>query len=209
MSYGVLERTGAEKTRDYSGLEVRRRSPIWLLLFFTVVGFSIAVAISMLAGSSPYGVLIVAGVIAMVVPLLFLMINAAPEAVANARVLFQNWTWWHPLWFFIFFSMLVFRIRDVGEAKANPLDAYAMLRILPEAFVSLTLIVRLILKKPNWLGALFRGIPGAMAVYCLVCLATTAWSVNASWTAYKSLEFLADVSLLAAIVASAEGYFRT
>ena len=29
-----------------------------------------------------------------------------------------------------------------------------------EAFVSLTLIVRLILKKPNWLGALFRGIPG-------------------------------------------------
>ena len=82
-----------------------------------------------------------------------------------------------------------------------------MIRILPEAFVSIALIVRLILKKPNWLGTLFRGIPGAMAIYCLVCLATTAWSVNAVWTAYKSLEFLADVSLLAAIVASAEGCF--
>jgi O-antigen ligase len=82
-----------------------------------------------------------------------------------------------------------------------------MIRILPEAFVALTLIVRLILKKPNWLGALFRGIPGAMAIYCLVCIATTAWSVNASWTAYKSFEFLADVSLLAAVVASAEGFF--
>src|SRR5256714_11305579 len=135
------------------------------------------------------------------------MIQAAPEALENARELAHNWTWWHPLWFFIFFSMLVFRIRDVSEAKANPLDAFAMLRILPEAFVSLTLIVRLILKKPNWLGALFRGIPGAMAVYCLACLASTAWSVNASWTAYKSLEFLADVSLLAAIVASAESWF--
>ena len=93
------------------------------------------------------------------------------------------------------------------RGQGNPLDAYAMIRILPEAFVFITLIIRLILKKPNWLGALFRGIPGAMAIYCLVCLATTAWSVNASWTAYKSLEFLADVSLLAAIVASAEGFF--
>ena len=207
MSYSVLERTRVEETTVDSGLEVRRRSPVWLLLLFILVGFSISVAVSMLAGSSPYGVLIVAAVIVATVPLVALMIQAAPQALASARELAQNWTWWHPLWFFIFFSMLVFRIRDVGEAKANPLDAYAMIRILPEAFVALTLIVRLILKKPNWLGALFRGIPGAMAIYCLVCIATTAWSVNASWTAYKSFEFLADVSLLAAVVASAEGFF--
>jgi O-antigen ligase len=208
MSHSVLDQTRLEGARESRGVvEVRRRSPIWLLLLFALVGFSISVTVSMLAGSSPFGVLIVAGIIGLSVPVLILMIQAAPEALANARVLARNWTWWHPLWFFIFFSMLVFRIRDVGEAKANPLDAYAMLRILPEAFVSLTLIVRLILKKPNWLGALFRGIPGAMAIYCLVCVATTAWSVNASWTAYKSLEFLADVSLLAAIVASAEGFF--
>ena len=210
MSYTVLEQTRGERLerqREQDGLEIRPRSPYWLLLLFIAVGFSISVAVSMLAGSAPSGVLIVAAVIVAAVPLLILMIQAAPEAVASARELAHNWTWWHPLWFFIFFSMLVFRIRDVSEAKANPVDAYAMLRILPEAFVSLMLIVRLILKKPNWLGALFRGIPGAMAIYCLVCLATTAWSVNASWTAYKSLEFLADVSLLAAIVASAEGFF--
>jgi O-Antigen ligase len=216
MSYGILERskpgeserekTRLQEIREYSGLEVRPRKPWWLLVVFVVVGFSISVTVSMLAGSSPYGVLIVAGIIMAAIPLLFLAINAAPEALASVRELAHAWTWWHPLWFFIFFSMLVFRIRDVGEAKANPLDAYAMIRILPEAFVSLMLIVRLILKRPNWLGALFRGIPGAMAIYCLVCLATTAWSVNASWTAYKSLEFLADVSLLAAIVASAEGF---
>lgn len=206
MSHSVLDQTRLEATREASGVEARRSNSLWLLLLFIVVGFAISVTVSMLAGSSPFGVLIVAGVIGLTVPVLILMIQAAPEALENARLLARNWTWWHPLWFFIFFSMLVFRIRDVGEAKANPLDAYAMLRILPEAFVSLTLIVRLILKKPNWLGALFRGIPGAMAIYCLVCLATTAWSVNASWTAYKSLEFLADVSLLAAIVASAEGF---
>ncbi len=207
MSYSVLERPTIETSGEPGGPEVRNRNPVWLILLFALVGLSISVGVSMLAGSSPYGVLIVAAIIALAIPLLILMIKAAPEALASARELAQNWTWWHPLWFFIFFSMLVFRIRDVSEAKANPLDAYAMLRILPEAFVSLTLIVRLILKKPNWLGALFRGIPGAMAIYCLVCFTTTAWSVNASWTAYKSLEFLADVSLLAAIVASAEGFF--
>jgi len=160
----------------------------------------------MLAGSSPFGVLVAALVILAAIPGMGLAIRAVPEGLVMARNLASNWRWWHLLWFCIFFSMLVFRIRDVSEAQQNPLDAYAMLRILPEGFVSLSLIIRLILKKPNWLGALFRGIPGAMAIYCLVCLATTPFSVNASWTAYKSLEFLADVSLLASIVASAEGF---
>jgi len=198
MNSSVLDRT-----QEHS-LDVRRRSPIWLLLLFVLVGFSIAVLVSLLAGSKPYGVLLAAGGIFLTIPVAALTIQALPQGLSKVRILARNWTWWHPLWFLIFFSMLVFRIRDVGAAKADPLDAYAMLRVLPEAFVALALIVRLLLKKPNWMRALFTGIPGAMAIYCLVCVASTAWSVNASWTAYKSLEFLADVALLAAIVASAD-----
>jgi hypothetical protein len=99
-----------------------------------------------------------------------LVFQAFPQGWSKIQILRQNWTWWHPLWFLIFFSMLVFRIRDVGAAKANPLDAWAMTRVLPEAFVSLALLIRLLLKKPNWMRALFTGIPGAMAVYCLVCV---------------------------------------
>jgi hypothetical protein len=198
MNFSVLDRT------EEQSMEVRRRSPLWLLALFVLIGFSIAAMVSLLAGSKPYGVLYAAGGILLAIPVVALAIQAVPQGLAKARVLAQNWTWWHPLWFLIFFSMLVFRIRDVGAAKADPLDAYAMLRVLPEAFVALALIIRLLLKKPNWLRALFTGIPGAMAIYCLVCVASTAWSVNASWTAYKSLEFLADVSLLAAIVASAD-----
>jgi O-antigen ligase len=197
MNSSVLDRSREDS------LEVRRRSPIWLLLLFILIGFSIAVLVSLLAGSKPYGVLFAAAGIFLTIPVAALTIQALPEGFAKARILARNWTWWHPLWFLIFFSMLVFRIRDVGAAKADPLDAYAMLRVVPEAFVALSLIIRLLLKKPNWMRALFTGIPGAMAIYCLVCVASTAWSVNASWTAYKSLEFLADVSLLAAIVGSA------
>jgi cbb3-type cytochrome oxidase subunit 3 len=183
-----------------------RARTMWILALFILLGFAISVTVAMFAGSSPYGALIVAVVIIGAIPTIVLSAQALPEGLAMFRELQKNWRWWHLLWFCIFFSMLVFRIRDVGAAAANPLDSYAMLRVIPEGFAALTLIVRLILKKPNWLGSLFRGIPGAMAIYCLICLATTPFSVNAAWTAYKSLEFLADVSLLAAIVASAEGF---
>lgn len=192
------------RAADSRTAEPRRRGPWLLISLFVLIGFSVAIAFSVLAGSSEYGALIASAALLLAIPLIVLMVQALPEGLAKARELRQNWTWWHPLWGLIFFSMLVFRIRDVGAAKANPLDAWAMTRVLPEAFVSLALIVRLLLKKPNWLRALFTGIPGAMAVYCLICVASSAWSVNASWTAYKSLEFLADVSLMASIVASAD-----
>ncbi len=200
-----LSAVQTEKENGSRGLRDRRT--LGLLALFIGVGFAISVSVSLLAGSAEYGVAIVAGIVLAAIPGFLLVVKAFPEGLACARQLKQNWTWWHPLWGCIFFSMLVFRIRDVGAASQNPLDAYAMLRVLPESFVALTLIIRLILKKPNWMGSLFRGIPGALAVYCLVCIATTPISVKPSWTAYKSFEFLADVSLLASIVASAEGFF--
>jgi hypothetical protein len=203
MNSSVIARTQEDQPHDHI-LDLRRRNPLWVIVFFVLVGFSIAVLVSVLAGSKPFGVLIAATAIIFAIPTTILVFQAFPQGWSKIQILRQNWTWWHPLWFLIFFSMLVFRIRDVGAAKANPLDAWAMTRVLPEAFVSLALLIRLLLKKPNWMRALFTGIPGAMAVYCLVCVASSAWSVNASWTAYKSLEFLADVSLLAAIVASAD-----
>jgi hypothetical protein len=214
MSVEILDRSpnrqgpdlhnGARQDTERQSGHPRRRNPLWLLLLFVLVGFSMAILFTVLAGSTEYGSLIASVVLLLAIPMVALLVQALPEGLAKARELRQQWTWWHPLWFLIFFSMLVFRIRDVGAAKANPLDLYAMTRVLPEAFVSLALIFRLLLKKPNWMRALFTGIPGTMAVYCLVCVATTAWSVNASWTAYKSLEFLADVALMASIVASAD-----
>ena len=201
MSTVIVERAREEQ------LGGRDKRSVWLLALFILVGFSISVGVTMLAGSAEYGVMIVAGVILAAIPTIALSIKAFPEGIASAKLLKQNWSWWHPLWFCLFISTLVFRIRDVGAASQNPLDGAAMLRVLPESLVSISLIIRLILKKPNWMGSLFRGIPGAMAIYCLICLATTAVSVKPSWTAYKSIEFLADVTMMAAIVASADGFF--
>src|SRR5579884_359641 len=137
MGSTILERTRSAELQhradDPQG-GTRRGKTIALLLLFVFVGFAIAVAVSTFAGSSPYGVLAAAAAIVVLVPVTVVMMKAFPQAMANARLLAGNWTWWHPLWFCIFFSMLVFRIRDVGAAGQNPLDAYAMLRILPEAF---------------------------------------------------------------------------
>jgi uncharacterized membrane protein (GlpM family) len=212
MNSSVLQRPRPEERTpvrkdEKRGFDLRDRRTMVLLGIFVALGFVISLGLYFMAGASDYAGLIVAAVAVLSIPAFALIINAWPEALQSARELKANWTWWHPLWFFLFFSTLVFRIRDVGQASQNPLDGAAMLRVIPEGLVSLSLIVRLILKKPNWLGSLFRGIPGAMAIYCMVCLATIPVSVNAGWTAYKSLEFLADVSMMAAIVASAEGFF--
>src|SRR3954451_2712515 len=201
MSSGNIERA------RQGGLDVRDRSSRLLLVLFVVVGFAISLSIAMFSGSSEYAGLLVAVGLLLAIPVIALMVRAFPEAMSALKILKANWTWWHPLWLCIYVSTMVFRIRDVGSGQGNLLDGWAMLRILPESFVSIALITRLILKKPNCRGSLFRGIPSALTIYCLVSIASCAWSVNAAWTAYKSLEFLADVSLLAAVVASAEGFF--
>jgi hypothetical protein len=187
-------------------LKLEKRNPLWLLLLFVFVGFAIATIASLVSIAPGYGIVVIAGLVLLAPPLLLLFAKAAPQAITRIRAIAAQWTWWHLLWFLTYFSMLVFRIRDVQAAGSQPLDAWAWLRILPETFVALSLIVRLVLRRPDWLSTLFRGLMAALAVYCLVCIASTAWSVNASWTIYKSLEFLADVSLIAAIVATAETY---
>jgi hypothetical protein len=187
-----------------------QRGPGLLLFVFIVLGLSVGVGVSFLSYALALDLLTTALALVIGIPLvlllLWLTVQAFPTALANARILRQDWRWWHLLWFFLFAGMLVFRIRDSGAASANPFDANAILRIGLEAIVAAALLIRLILKKPQWLNDLFRGLVGAMAIYCVVCVISTAWSVKAWWTAYKGLEFLADVSLLAAIVASAESW---
>ena len=47
---------------------------------------------------------------------------------------------------------------------------------------------------------MFRGVLGALSVFGLICVASTAWSVFPPWTLYKSVEILVDFALLATIL---------
>jgi hypothetical protein len=47
---------------------------------------------------------------------------------------------------------------------------------------------------------MFRGIVGCVSIFGLVCLLSSLWSVKFSWTLYKSLEYLLDVSVVALVL---------
>jgi O-antigen ligase len=127
------------------------------------------------------------------------------QGARKLSALYRKTVWWHWMWLLIACSSLVFRFaRDTSEVTAAPIDSWAMLRLGPEAIVFIVLIMRLVMRKPNWLPELFTGLPKWMAIFALICTATTMWSVYAAWTFYKSVEFLFDVSLLAAIIASVQ-----
>jgi len=57
-------------------------------------------------------------------------VKAFPEGLACARQLKQELEWWHPMWGFIS-SHAGGSVFATWCGSQNPLDAYAMLRVLP------------------------------------------------------------------------------
>ena len=113
-----------------------------------------------------------------------------------------SFTWWQVAWLVLFLSGLSFRARTAAEISDSPVDAFALYRITCVGVVALILFVRLTLRRTNWLPSLFSGVIGVFALYPLFSLVSMAWSVNPPWTIYKSVEFLIDVSMVAAITAT-------
>jgi hypothetical protein len=181
-----------------------------LLVAFVSLGFVLSLLAYYVSSdydrfSAPMAVAVVLGI-----PVLIgLAIVGLRKGLHHFSDLRANWTWWHWLLFLLFVSTLVFRVRDVAAATSEPVDAWALLRLGPEAIVAFVLIRRLISQRTEWLRPMFKGVLGALAVYGMVCALSSTWSVYASWTLYKSAEFLLDVSVFAAIlcvVESADDY---
>jgi O-antigen ligase len=113
-----------------------------------------------------------------------------------------SFTWWEVAWLVVLLSGLSFRARTAAEISDSPVDAWALYRITCVGIVAVILFVRLTLRRTNWLPFLFSGVVGTFALYPLLSLVSTVWSVNPPWTIYKSLEFLIDLSMVAATVAT-------
>lgn len=135
---------------------------------------------------------------------LLLLIVGGRQAWQGICELRHKLVWWHGLWFLILISSLVFRIRDAAEAQSLPIDGYATLRVLPEGIIGLYLLIHFLRKGSSLQRSFWQGLAGAMSVYGLICLTSAFWSVKPSWTLYKSAEFLLDVSVLAAVLATVE-----
>lgn len=188
----------------YSEVGVRHSpSPtpwLWAVLSFLVFGLGATWAI--IAIASRHGAaLAIFALIACPLALLLLVV-ALRRGIGFWQALRVRLRWWHGLWLLIFASALVFRVRGANQIEQSPIDAWGLYRIGLELIVAGVLFLRLALRRTLWLGSMFRGFVGLIALFGLVELASTAWSVFPAWTFYKSCEYLLDIALLAAIVAT-------
>jgi O-antigen ligase len=172
---------------------------------FAVLGFLFLSGLLWVALNFPRFGMAAAVAIVVIVPLALISgAVAIPQLQRKLSALRPKLHWWHALWVLLYISTLVFRFRDQEATQAQPLDAWALLRIGPEMIVIAWLMARLYRRKDAvaWAGCMFRGLPGALTIFALVCCASSIWSVYPAWTLYKSLEYLLDVSVLAVALAN-------
>ena len=111
-------------------------------------------------------------------------------------------SWCYVLWLLLFLSALVFRVRTSTDIQNQEVDSWAAYRIVLVAVTGMALVVRLGLRGGGWIAFLFHGLVGPLTFYALFCAISTVWSVYPTWTFYRSVEYLVDVALLAAILTS-------
>ncbi len=173
---------------------------VWIAAPFVLIGAVACIAVVAVADRKGGGLAILALLI--LPPALIATVLALRKGFALLNQLRGRMTWWHFLWLVVFLSALVFRIRGAQDIQENPLDAWAAYRIVLEFIAGSVLFMRLALRRTSWLGSLFRGYVGVLACFAIVELASAVWSVFPSWTLYKSCEYLMDIALLAAILAT-------
>jgi O-antigen ligase len=123
-------------------------------------------------------------------------------ALTAIRRVARAFCWWHWLWLFLFCSDFVFRFRDSQSLRDEPLDFWALYRVALVGLAGAVLLWRLITRRGEWLESMSSGLILAMALFPLAGLLSTVWSVYPAWTAYKSLELLVDIAVLAATIAA-------
>lgn len=188
-----VEKVGMQKPR-YG------RAVWWIALPVALLGyFAIAELFGIASRFRNPDLVVIAGAL-VGVPAAVLLVLAIGQGISQARTMISSLKWWHFLWALTLASALVWRIREASDIASEPVDAWAAVRIGLDIVVAFVLLVRLALRRTHWIGSMLRGVIGALTVFGLVCLASTAWSVFPPWTLYKSWEYLVDIALLAAIL---------
>src|ERR1700690_1889821 len=186
------------------GITPRKGSVVWILLF-AALGFLVIYGLSWVVLHFPRSGPLAAVALVVAVPVALLSAaSAIPHLFGKLGALGPKLRWWHALWVLLYISTLVFRIRNQEATQAQPLDAWALLRIIPEMIVAGWLAAPLFRRGPAavWIRFLFQGLPGALTMFALVCVASTFWSVYPAWTLFKSLEYMLDIFVLAAALAN-------
>jgi len=176
-------------------LILQHRGILLLLVFLSILS---GVAITALG--EPWWYLLIAGVL--VLPIALMSLPSILVAWLKITRLCRSLGWWHILWTLLFLSGLTFRVRETETIAENPLDLAAFFRVVLVGIVGFLLFGALTLNCRLTLNRVFGGLVGLLALYSLVGIVSTLWSVYPAWTFYKSLEYLVGVVLIGTIVAS-------
>jgi len=175
---------------------------------FAVLGLLLSMAIFQLFAR--FGV---AGTTAMVVAIPFALVigaGALPELVRGARSLSRSFGWQEWLWALLFISAMTFEVRNLHEAMSQPLDQWVAVRVGAELIVVVIMAWRISSGK-NSLKYLSHGLLAPLALYSLVCLVSTTWSVAPFFSFVRSAEYALGVMAAALVFESAptaEDYLR-
>ena len=175
-----------------------------LLVFFIGLGVASAFQITQFGAK---GAVIIPGAFVFV----FVLPRSMDQALSRFRAIRKQFAWWHCLWLLLFLSAFQFRMRDSHDIAETAVDGGALYRISLVAIVATVLGVRLLLRRTPLVSAMFQGLIGRITIYVSICIFSTLWSVYPAWTLYRSLEYLVDVGVIAAILAtlaSLENYKR-
>ncbi len=144
---------------------------------------------------------ILTATLALSAPLLLILFGKALfDGMKKFKSLLRSSRWWHGVWLLLFVSGLAFRVRTGNFLTEDGLDSWAFFRVALVSLTALLLLVRLALRQTLWVSSMLRGLIGMVTAYSLLCVASTLWSVYPAWTLYKSMEYLVDVAMLAAVL---------
>ena len=132
----------------------------------------------------------------------FVLVPGMSAGCSKLKALAQSFSQWHWLLLLIVLSGLTFRLRDVQDIDAAPVDGSALLRIALECVVALVLLFRLASGGISWPRFAFRGPTAFLSTFVLLSAASAFWSVRPGWTFYKSWEYGVDIAFVAALVAA-------
>ena len=78
------------------------------------------------------------------------------QALWKVRRLMRALTTWHVLWFLIFASALIFRIRSSADIQSDVLDTGALYRLGIMTLVGLALVILLVLRRTDWTHSMLQ-----------------------------------------------------
>jgi hypothetical protein len=122
------------------------------------------------------------------------------QGLQGLKVLMRKLHWYHWVWLLLFLSMQCWRKRVISQLESDPLDSFAAARAIMVSITGTYLLLRMFLRRTDFLSSWLRGTPGLLMVFVLAVLSSTSWSIYWQWTLYKGCEYAVDVAFLAALL---------